>query len=82
MAARAEAPHTPASLIVSRGRYSSWLTTLDHKRIGILYMVTSLIFFIAGGILALLIRAQLEVHAFSAPQRARTTAETHDGVAT
>jgi cytochrome c oxidase subunit I len=59
VAARAEAPHTPASLIVSRGRYSSWLTTLDHKRIGILYMVTSLLFFIAGGVLALLIRAQL-----------------------
>ena len=37
MAVRVEPP--PASLIVSRGRYSSWLTTLDHKRIGILYMV-------------------------------------------
>jgi cytochrome c oxidase subunit 1 len=59
VAARAELPRTPASLIVSRGRYSSWLTTVDHKRIGILYMATSLIFFIAGGILALLIRAQL-----------------------
>jgi len=59
VAARAEAPRTPASLIVSRGRYSSWLTTLDHKRIGILYMATSLLFFAAGGVLALLIRAQL-----------------------
>jgi cytochrome c oxidase subunit I len=59
VAARAELPRTPASLIVSRGRYSSWLTTSDHKRIGILYMATSLVFFIAGGILALLIRAQL-----------------------
>ena len=42
-----------------RGRVTSWLTTVDHKRIGILYMATALCFFAAGGILALLIRAQL-----------------------
>src|SRR5438477_5679352 len=42
-----------------RGRLASWLTTVDHKRIGILYIVTSLVFFIAGGILALVMRAQL-----------------------
>jgi cytochrome c oxidase subunit 1 len=42
-----------------RGRVSSWLTTVDHKRIGILYIYTALLFFAAGGILALLIRAQL-----------------------
>ena len=41
------------------GRVASWLTTVDHKRIGILYIVTSLIFFAAGGVLALLIRSQL-----------------------
>ncbi|MDX6408272.1 MAG: cytochrome c oxidase subunit [Gaiellaceae bacterium] len=37
----------------------SWITTTDHKRIGILYIVTSLFFFAGGGILALLMRAQL-----------------------
>src|SRR5438093_357134 len=37
----------------------SWVTTTDHKRIGILYIGTSLAFFAAGGILALLMRAQL-----------------------
>ena len=37
----------------------SWLTTIDHKRIGILYGGTSLIFFILGGLEALLIRVQL-----------------------
>jgi cytochrome c oxidase subunit 1 len=42
-----------------RGRVASWVTTVDHKRIGILYMATALVFFAAGGILALLIRAQL-----------------------
>jgi cytochrome c oxidase subunit I len=42
-----------------RGRYASWVTTVDHKRIGLLYIGTSLVFFVAGGILALLMRAQL-----------------------
>jgi len=37
----------------------SWLTTVDHKRIGILYGVTAFIFFLLGGIEALLIRLQL-----------------------
>jgi cytochrome c oxidase subunit 1 len=37
----------------------SWVSTTDHKRIGILYIATSLVFFGAGGILALLMRAQL-----------------------
>jgi cytochrome c oxidase subunit 1/cytochrome c oxidase subunit I+III len=36
-----------------------WLTTTDHKRIGILYFFTSLAFFGAGGVEALLIRTQL-----------------------
>ena len=36
-----------------------WLTTTDHKRIGILYLFTSLVFFAAGGVEALLIRTQL-----------------------
>src|ERR671936_1288506 len=36
-----------------------WLTTTDHKRIGILYFFTSLAFFAAGGAEALLVRTQL-----------------------
>ncbi len=36
-----------------------WLTTTDHKRIGLLYFFTSLAFFGAGGVEALLIRTQL-----------------------
>jgi cytochrome c oxidase subunit 1 len=42
-----------------RGKVASWLVTVDHKRIGILYIVTALFFFGAGGILALFMRAQL-----------------------
>src|SRR5438477_9076023 len=49
----------PAATIVSRGRFSGWLATVDHKRIGIMYILTSLVFFVAGGIIALLMRSQL-----------------------
>ncbi len=42
-----------------RGRVASWVTTVDHKRIGILYLWTTLGFFAFGGLLALLIRTQL-----------------------
>lgn len=37
----------------------SWLTTLDHKRIGILYMISVMIFFAIGGVFAMLIRYEL-----------------------
>ena len=37
----------------------SWLTTVDHKKIGFLYGAFALFFFLVGGIEALLIRAQL-----------------------
>ncbi len=37
----------------------SWLTSLDHKRIGLLYMVTVMFFFLLGGIMALLLRLEL-----------------------
>ncbi len=36
-----------------------WLSTTDHKKIGLLYMLTALGFFLVGGVLALLIRAEL-----------------------
>jgi cytochrome c oxidase subunit 1 len=37
----------------------SWLTTVDHKRIGILYGATAFFFFLLGGLEALIIRIQL-----------------------
>jgi cytochrome c oxidase subunit 1 len=36
-----------------------WITTVDHKRIGILYFVSALAFFVLAGVQALVIRAQL-----------------------
>ncbi|MBI4338312.1 MAG: cbb3-type cytochrome c oxidase subunit I, partial [Chloroflexi bacterium] len=37
----------------------SWITTVDHKRIGVLYGATAIVFFLLGGIEALGIRLQL-----------------------
>jgi cytochrome c oxidase subunit I len=37
----------------------SWLVTLDHKRIGIMYLISVSIAFLLGGIFALLVRAEL-----------------------
>jgi cytochrome c oxidase subunit 1 len=42
-----------------RGRIASWLVTTDHKRIGILYISTSLVFFVLAGLMALVMRTQL-----------------------
>jgi cytochrome c oxidase subunit I len=39
--------------------WRSWITTVDHKKIGILYGATAMVFFALGGLEALLIRAQL-----------------------
>ena len=57
MAVRAEVQ--PYRADWKRGRIASWITTVDHKRIGILYIVTSLVFFLIGGLLSLFMRAQL-----------------------
>jgi cytochrome c oxidase subunit 1 len=42
-----------------RSRLLEWLTTTDHKKIGILYLVNSFSFFVIAGILALLMRTEL-----------------------
>jgi len=52
--AHAAAPHTETGVW-------SWITTVDHKRIGILYFFTSIFYFLVGGIEALFIRTQLIV---------------------
>ncbi len=40
-------------------RWVDWITTTDHKKIGIMYLVLTFVFFILGGVEALLMRAQL-----------------------
>ena len=56
MAARAE-PAARADW--RRHGFAAWIATTDHKRIGVLYLWTSLVFLAAGGVLALLLRSQL-----------------------
>jgi cytochrome c oxidase subunit 1 len=50
-------PAIPAA----RSTLYEYLTTTDHKKIGILYLVNSMIFFFSGGILALIVRLQLVI---------------------
>ncbi len=52
--------------VVRRKRFSEtyvgdWIMTTDHKKIGIMYIVTAFFFFLAGGVEALLVRTQLAV---------------------
>src|SRR5712691_2055753 len=47
---------------VARPRYTGileWITTTDHKKIGVLYLFTTFFFFLSGGLLALAMRTQL-----------------------
>ena len=44
-----------------RSSLYDWVTTTDHKKIGILYVINSFIFFFIGGLLALGVRSQLAV---------------------
>jgi len=56
--------HAPAAARASAETTStvlSWLTTVDHKRIGILYGASAFAFFLLGGLEALVIRLQLAV---------------------
>src|SRR4051794_23729403 len=47
------------SLPERRGGWVDWVTTTDHKKIGILYLFTTAFFFLVGGVEALLMRIQL-----------------------
>jgi len=57
----AHAAHGTNYINAQKGLWS-WLTTLDHKRIGVLYFISVMIFFLLGGIAALLLRAELFAH--------------------
>jgi cytochrome c oxidase subunit 1 len=55
------APSAPVTTVrTSKGRIvANWLSSTDHKVIGYLYLITSFVMFLFGGILALVIRAEL-----------------------
>jgi cytochrome c oxidase subunit I len=54
-----------------------WLTTTDHKKIGILYLFATFLFFILGGVEALIMRLQL-----SQPNNTLIDPETYNGLVT
>jgi len=52
---------TPRVETYRRSWIIEWLTTVDHKKIGIMYIVNSFIFFLIAGVLALVMRSELAV---------------------
>jgi cytochrome c oxidase subunit I len=63
-------PQTKAERISFPEMVHEWIVTVDHKRLGILYIAFGLVFLVLGGIEALIIRIQLIVphNAFVSPQ--------------
>ncbi len=57
-AATADSGPEPSYIDASRG-IMNWLITLDHKRIGMMYLIGILISFLLGGSFALMVRAEL-----------------------
>ena len=53
--------HGEADYLTCATGWKSWAFTLDHKRIGVMYLVAILLAFLAGGVMALLIRLELLV---------------------
>src|SRR3954452_11121109 len=83
MAATTEQALAPVPQIVARRvqperrGWTSWVTTTDHKRIGIMYMVTTFVFFLMGGTEALMMRLQL-----GTPDNTRISPQTYNALFT
>jgi len=63
-APRPSVTETPQGLsnarVATKGNvFVDWITTTDHKKVGYLYLITSFLYFLLGGVMALVIRAQL-----------------------
>jgi cytochrome c oxidase subunit I len=54
-----QTPIIPKTWKASRSSLLSWILTVDHKRIGVLYLVSASLFLVLGGLEALLMRVQL-----------------------
>jgi cytochrome c oxidase subunit I len=55
----------------------AWMTTVDHKKIGLMYLASILLFFFVGGTLALLLRTELLT-----PAQSFMTADTYNQIFT
>src|SRR3954463_15949413 len=56
---RVATTHPEKNYLTSETTVKSWLLTTDHKRIGILYMISITLFFFVGGLAATLMRLEL-----------------------
>jgi heme/copper-type cytochrome/quinol oxidase subunit 1 len=54
-----EAIVSPHHVHAERHWLIEWLTTTDHKKIGMMYLMFTIAFMVVGGILALIVRSQL-----------------------
>jgi len=72
-----EAPAAQSHYLNERRGLRSWLLTLDHKRIGVMYLWSILLAFFLGGVFAMLIRLELLT-----PGRTLMSAETYNKVFT
>ncbi|MFN8027252.1 MAG: hypothetical protein U0W40_13095 [Acidimicrobiia bacterium] len=70
---KTSAPVLPAAAPKATTGFWSWFTTVDHKKIGIMYGAPSLLFFVVAGIEALLIRLQLAARTARCSPRRSTT---------
>ena len=61
MATAGEYVPRPIPEVSRREEFYRWITTVDHKKIGILYLLTTLGFFLLGGPESLFVRIQLAV---------------------
>jgi cytochrome c oxidase subunit 1 len=74
---RRQSSQTPRNYLNSEHGLKSWLLTLDHKRIAILYLISVSFFFLVGGLLAMAIRFELLT-----PQSDLMAADTYNKVFT
>ncbi|MCU1309114.1 MAG: Cytochrome-c oxidase [Candidatus Angelobacter sp.] len=63
-------PRAPESSVPFVERLHGWVTTVDHKRLGLMYILYAMVFLLIGGIEALIMRIQLAVphNNFVSPQ--------------
>ena len=73
----ADLPAGDNYLTCDRG-FKSWAFTLDHKRIGVMYLTGILIFFMIGGLFALLVRTSLLVPGVAGQAKGPITAELYN----
>jgi cytochrome c oxidase subunit I len=77
MVTEAYPTQTHAAPATGSGGLWSWISTVDHKRIGIMYLVLTFFFFLVGGVFALVLRLQL-----SGPSKTLVSPETYDQIMT